>query len=197
MLGSLLVTLMAATAPAPLPVVAVEAERRIGGSKVPAHLRAPGFDGQIAIGVRGRWSRRFPKRSFALELRDRDGGNRNAPLLGMPADDDWILYAAYNVLAGWMLAQRPWAERLYADRAFGRAVARRWRALRRAGLRARLLRQVRAHERRLSPDARRDSRRWPAGGHRPRGRREQHVAELRRWLEARIGWLDANVGRLG
>jgi len=379
MLQAMLVTLATAAAPAPLPVVSVEAPRRIGGAKVRARMRAPEFEGRIEIGVRGRWSRRYPKRSFSLELQDADGGNRNDPLLGMPADDDWILYAAYNdrtlmrnvlaydtsrwmgryaartrfvrlrlngryhgvyvlmeklklldervdagkggfllertsvrqsrtkdpsfrtpvtrlpvvwadperedlrrreaaragravaraeralyrgspgawrrhlhgpaavdhvllnelfknqdgmrtssfmsatpggpvrlgpiwdfdhsmgnstwgpssVLGGWMLAQRPWAERLYADRAFGRAMARRWRELRRAGLEARLLRQVRAHERRLAPAARRDSRRWPAAEHRPRGRRERHVRELRSWLVRRIEWLDANLARLG
>jgi CotH kinase protein len=365
---------------APLPPVSVEAERRIGSSgKVPAQLRTPGFEDRIAIEVRGRWSRRFPKKSFALETRDGAGGNRNVPLLGMPADDDWILYAAYNdrtlmrnvlaydtarwlgryaprtryvqltingryhglyvlmekvklldervragadgflleltshrqsrrkdpsfrlpvtglpvvwedpersdltrrdaqrirdrasateralyrgaagawrrhlhapaaidhlllnelfknqdgmrtstfmsgapgkpirlgpiwdfdhsmgqstwgpsaTLAGWMLAGRPWAERLYRDRAFARAMHRRWRELRGNGLEARLLRQVAQHERRLRAAARRDSARWPAGGDRPRGSRAGHVRALRHWLVRRIDWLDANLPRLG
>jgi hypothetical protein len=29
-------------------------------------------------------------------------------------------------LEGWMAAARPWVSRLYADRAFARAMARRW-----------------------------------------------------------------------
>ena len=61
-----------------------------------ARVRAPGFDGRAAIEVRGRWSRRFPKKSYAVELREPDGSNHDASLLGLPADDDWILYAAYN-----------------------------------------------------------------------------------------------------
>jgi hypothetical protein len=54
------------------------------------------YRGRIGIERRGQSSQRFPKRSWSLELRDRKGDNRDVGLLGMPADDDWILYAAYN-----------------------------------------------------------------------------------------------------
>src|SRR5688572_28778625 len=96
-----LLTLAAGGAPAapaqPFPRVTVETERAIGsGARVPARMRAPGYDGRISLKERGRWSRRFPKQSFGLELRDANGKNLNAPLIGMPADDDWVLYAAYN-----------------------------------------------------------------------------------------------------
>jgi hypothetical protein len=341
-----------------LATVNVDADRPIGRSDVPAQLRAPGFTGLVEIRTRGRWSQRFPKKSYAVEIRDGE-----AALAGMPADDDWILYAAYNdrtlirnVLAyetaratgryaartrfvelrlngryhgvyvlmeklelgrvggdfllemtspgqalrkdpsfrtprgrpvvwadpelddldrrrarqisrrvaraeralyrgrgwrrrlhagaavdfllvqelfknqdameastfmtgdrgrlrlgpvwdfdfssgnskrapsrhlhGWMAAERPWAERLYADRGFRRQMARRWAQLRRAGLRARLLRGVDAYERALAPAARRDSRRWKAGGDRPRGTHAGHTRMLRRWLDRRIAWLD-------
>ena len=346
---------------ATLATVSVDADRRIGRSEVAAHLRAPGFDGQVEIRTRGRWSQRFPKKSYAVEIPDGE-----AALAGMPADDDWILYAAYNdrtlirnVLAydtarfmgryaartrfvelrlngryhgvyvlmekleanrarvrgdflleitsrrqarrkdpsfrtpvlgkpvvwadperddlervqalairdrvaraertlyrggpwrrhlhagaavdyllvqelfknqdamqasafvtgaggrlrlgpvwdfdfssgnshrapsrflhGWMAAERPWAERLYAARGFRRQMARRWAQLRRAGLRARLLRSVDAYTRALTPAALRDSRRWKPGGDRPRGTHAGHVRELRRWLDRRIAWLD-------
>jgi CotH kinase protein len=357
------------------PVVAIEVDRRIGSKKVDAAMRAPGFQGRVGIGTRGRWSRRFPKKSYAFEVREPDGGNRNVSLLGMPADDDWILYAAYNdrtlmrnVLAydtarwlgryaartrfvelrlngryhglyvlmeklklhrervrgtflleltahgqarrkdpsfrtpltrrpvvwddperddlgrgratriagvvaraeralyrgrpgawrrhlhakaaadyllvnelfknqdvmhasafmtggrgalrlgpvwdfdissgnsmrrpsrfpeGWTAIDRPWADRLYADRAFGRAMARRWAELRRRGLRARLLRAVDAHTVPLAAAARRDSARWPAGGDRPRGKRAAHVRKLRGWLDQRVAWLDRNLPGLG
>jgi hypothetical protein len=102
-----------------------------------------------------------------------------------------------RTLEGWMLARRPWSERLYRDRAFARAMARRWRELRRDGLEARLLRQVAFNERTLRAAARRDSTRWPAGGDRPRGGRHGHVRSLRRWLVRRIAWLDADLPRLG
>lgn len=343
---------------ATLATVSVDADRPIGRGDVPAQLRVPGFAGLVEIRTRGRWSQRFPKKSYAVEIRDGEAG-----LLGMPAEDDWILYAAYNdrtlirnVLAydtarfmgryaartrfvklrlngryhgvyvlmeklelgrvrgefllemtspgqarrkdpsfrtprgrpvvwadperddltraralairdrvaraeralyrggpwrrhlhagaavdyllvnelfknqdamvastfmtgaggrlrlgpvwdfdfssgnskrapsrflhGWMAAERPWAERLYADRSFRRQMARRWAELRRAGLRARLLRSVDAYSRALAPAARRDSRRWRAGGDRPRGTHAGHVRALRRWLDRRIAWLD-------
>jgi hypothetical protein len=368
MLVAGLVTAALAAGP---PAVSVDAERRIGRREVGATLRTPGFEGQVAIETRGRWSRRFPKKSYAVEVREPDGSNRNVSLLGLPADDDWILYAAYNdrtlvrnVLAyatarrmgryaartrfvslrlngryhgvyvlmekvklhddrvrgdfllemtsprqarrkdpsfrtpiahrpvvwedperedletarahgirdrvaraeralyrgrpgawrrhlhagaavdfllvnelfknqdtmevstfvtgsrgtlrlgpvwdfdfssgnshrapsrylhGWMAAERPWAERLYADAAFRRHMARRWAQLRRTGLRAWLLRSVDDHARALGPAARRDSRRWKAGGDRPRGTHAGHVRTLRRWLDRRIEWLDGNL----
>jgi hypothetical protein len=350
--------LVAALLTAALATVSVDADRRIGRSEVAAQLRAPGFSGEVTIRTRGRWSQRFPKKSYAVEIRDGE-----AAVHGLPADDDWILYAAYNdrtlirnVLAydaarfmgrhaartrfvnlrldgryhgvyvlmeklelgrvrgefllemtspgqarrkdpsfrtplgrpvvwadperddlrrarahairdrvaraeralyggrgwrrhlhagaavdyllvnelfknqdvmeastfitgvrgrlrlgpvwdfdfssgnskrapsrylhGWMAAERPWAERLYADRGFRRQMARRWAHLRREGLRARLLRSVDEYARALAPAARRDSRRWRAGGDRPRGTHAGHVRKLRRWLDRRIAWLD-------
>jgi hypothetical protein len=98
--------------------------------------------------------------------------------------------APSRYLHGWMAGQRPWAERLYADRGFRRQMARRWAQLRRSGLRARLLRSVDAYQRALAPAARRDSRRWKAGGDRPRGTHAGHTRTLRRWLDRRIAWLD-------
>jgi hypothetical protein len=364
--------LITAAAAAPLPAVELTVDRRIGGRRVDAQMRAPGFEGDVAISTRGRWSRHFPKKSYRFEVREPDGSNRDVALLGMPADDDWILYASWNdrtlmrnvlaydlarrmgryaarsryvrlrvngsysgvyvlmekpklhrarvhgdfllegtsprqarrkdpsfrtpivgrpivwedperkdlghreaarirtrvvraeralylgppgawrrhihapsavdhllvnelfknqdamnvstfisgrhrgllrfgpvwdfdmsvgatrlapgrFLAGWMASERPWASRLYADRAFARAMARRWAALRRAGLRGWLLRTVREYDVGLRQAARRDSRRWPAGGERPRGTRQAHVGRLRRWLVRRIVWLDRNL----
>lgn len=361
-------SLITAALAAGVPTISVDADRRIGGQEVDATLRAPGLESTVAIETRGRWSRRFPKKSYAIELREPDGSNRDASLLGLPADDDWILYAAYNdrtlirnvlayatarrmgryaartrfvqlrlngryhgvyvlmeklklhddrvrgdfllemtsprqarrkdpsfrtpvagrpvvwedperddlgrgaalairdrvaraeralyrgrpgawrrhlhagaavdfllvnelfknqdameastyltaagrklrlgpvwdfdfssgnskrapsrFLEGWMAAERPWAERLYADRSFRRQMARRWAQLRRAGLRAWLLRSVDEHGRALAATARRDSRRWRAGGDRPKGTHAGHVRDLRRWLDRRIDWLD-------
>ena len=367
-----------ATAQERLPVVELATESRIGSAgKVPANIALPGFEGRIGIEVRGRWSRRFPKRAYRLELRDDRGENLDAPLLGMPSDDDWILYAAYddrtlmrNVLAydtarwmgryaartrhvelrlngvhqgvyvlmeslklhsarveqpaggfllewtsrpqaarkdpsfltpitrrpivwedperrdlddrearrisaavarterlihrgggawrrhldsdsavdffllnelfknedamhastylhgspgralrlgpvwdfdvamgasrrgpsrilpGWMLAKRPWARQLYADRAFAREMNRRWRELRRAGLRERLSSEVAGMARALAPAAARDNARWPSGGDRPTGSTRGHVADLQRWLQRRITWMDRNLPAL-
>lgn len=362
-----------------LPVVDITASERIGSAAdVPATMRLPGFEGQVAIEVRGRWSLRYPKRAYRLELRDEPGDNRNAPLLGMPSEDDWVLYAAYddrtlmrNVLAfdtarwmgryaartryvelrlngvyegvyvlmeklklhprrvveqeggfllewtsrvqaarkdpsfltplsrrpivwedperkdlstpgarrisrrvaqverliytgrpgawrrhldadaavdffllnelfknedgmhastflsgspgralrlgpvwdfdvamgasdrglsqfvsGWMLANRPWAKQLYRDRAFARAMNRRWQELRRSGIRARLLREVRTTSRELAPATRRDNARWSGAPLRIGGSTRSHVAELERWLRQRIAWLDSAFPRL-
>jgi hypothetical protein len=88
-----LLLLLAATAPAAAapPVVHVDAGRAIPNEpKVAATLRMPGHRGRIGIETRGQSSQQFPKKSFAIELR------RDAPLLGMPADDDWVLYGPYN-----------------------------------------------------------------------------------------------------
>ena len=34
----------------------------------------------------------FPKKQYALETQDADGENLNVPILGMPEENDWILY---------------------------------------------------------------------------------------------------------
>ena len=38
----------------------------------------------------------IPKKQYALETQDDLGNNLNVPLLGMPAENDWILYAPYS-----------------------------------------------------------------------------------------------------
>ncbi len=52
------------------------------------------------IGIRGASTRKFPKKSFKFSLRTvNENGKKkknNVSLLGMPEQDDWILYAAYN-----------------------------------------------------------------------------------------------------
>jgi len=76
---------------AELPVVRIDAARAIADEpKITARLRMPGYRGRIGIERRGQSSQQFPKKSYAVELR------RDAALLGMPEDDDWILYAPYN-----------------------------------------------------------------------------------------------------
>lgn len=53
------------------------------------------FFGKIAIEIRGSTSQQYPKKSYGLETRDSAGNNLNVSLLGMPKDNDWILYGAY------------------------------------------------------------------------------------------------------
>lgn len=91
---------------ASLPLAVVTTRRRIRSEpKVGASLRivdsgagrrnragdTAAFSDRIGIEVRGYSSQRFPKRQYALELR---GGD--APLLGLPKDDDWVLAAPYS-----------------------------------------------------------------------------------------------------
>jgi hypothetical protein len=87
-----------APAASALPRIAVETTRAIPDEpKVPARVRIAGaYRGRAGIEVRGHTSQRFPKKSYAVELRTRGGAGRDVSLLGMPADDDWVLHAPYN-----------------------------------------------------------------------------------------------------
>ena len=95
-----------------LPVVTIETE---GGAvpdepKVVARMRVvdngPGarnalvdsaaYDGWVGIERRGSSSSRFPKKQYAVETRHADGSNRNVALLGLPEENDWVLYAPYS-----------------------------------------------------------------------------------------------------
>lgn len=55
-----------------------------------------GYNGKIGIELRGQTSQGFPKKPYAVELRDTLGADLEASLLGMPKNEDWILYATYN-----------------------------------------------------------------------------------------------------
>lgn len=54
------------------------------------------YNGRITIETRGSSSQEFPKKSYALETQDPFGENLNISLLGMPQENDWILYAPYS-----------------------------------------------------------------------------------------------------
>jgi hypothetical protein len=54
------------------------------------------YNGHIGIEIRGQSSQMFPKKSYGFETRDEQGNNLNVPLLGMPEENDWILYAPYS-----------------------------------------------------------------------------------------------------
>lgn len=53
------------------------------------------YMGKIGIEIRGSTSQQYPKKSYGFETRDSLGENDNVALLGMPKDNDWILYGAY------------------------------------------------------------------------------------------------------
>jgi hypothetical protein len=54
------------------------------------------YDGHIGIERRGSSSQNFPKLSYAVETRDSLGNNLNISLLGMPAENDWVLYGPFS-----------------------------------------------------------------------------------------------------
>ncbi|MEZ4903073.1 MAG: CotH kinase family protein [Spirosomataceae bacterium] len=54
------------------------------------------YDGLAGIEFRGSSSQLFPKKPYGFELRDAQGEGREVALLGMPKEEDWILFASYN-----------------------------------------------------------------------------------------------------
>lgn len=54
------------------------------------------FNGKISIETRGSTSQNFPKKSYGFELKDEEEKDMDFPLLGMPKEEDWILYAPYS-----------------------------------------------------------------------------------------------------
>jgi subtilisin-like proprotein convertase family protein len=54
------------------------------------------FHSPLAIEVRGASSQGFPKKSYGFELQDEEGEDNAAELLGLPEEEDWILYAPYT-----------------------------------------------------------------------------------------------------
>lgn len=53
------------------------------------------YNGKIAIEIRGSTSQQYPKKSYGFETQDAFGANLNVPLLGLPSENDWILYGPY------------------------------------------------------------------------------------------------------
>ncbi len=54
------------------------------------------YSGKIGIELRGSTSQSFPKKSYGFETRDQLGNDIDFPLLGLPEEEDWILYAPYS-----------------------------------------------------------------------------------------------------
>jgi hypothetical protein len=54
------------------------------------------YYGDVSIEVRGNSSSEFPKRSYRFELIDSAETDSNVVLLGMPRDNDWILYGPFQ-----------------------------------------------------------------------------------------------------
>lgn len=54
------------------------------------------YNGKIDIELRGSSSLSYPKKGYRIETVDSSGDNLNVMLLGMPKENDWILYGPYN-----------------------------------------------------------------------------------------------------
>lgn len=55
-----------------------------------------GYNGPIGIEIRGQTSQGFPKKGYSLETQNESGEGIDTTLLGMPAHEDWALYAPYS-----------------------------------------------------------------------------------------------------
>jgi len=55
-----------------------------------------GYDGKIAIELRGSSSAAYPKKQYRFETQDSLGNNLNVSLLGLPSENDWIFYGPYD-----------------------------------------------------------------------------------------------------
>jgi hypothetical protein len=54
------------------------------------------YNGKIGIEIRGSSSQMFPKKSYGFETRNENGEDIDFPLLGLPAEEDWIFYGPYS-----------------------------------------------------------------------------------------------------
>jgi hypothetical protein len=50
----------------------------------------------ITIKIRGQSAQMFPKKQYSMEINDYAGKDREVPLLGLPKESDWVLYAPYS-----------------------------------------------------------------------------------------------------
>ena len=56
----------------------------------------PVFEGKIGIEIRGSSSQMFPKKQYGIETWDDQGEGIDVSLLGLPEEEDWVLFAPYN-----------------------------------------------------------------------------------------------------
>jgi hypothetical protein len=56
------------------------------------------YSGNIGIEIRGATSAGYPQTPYGIETRDSVGANNNVSILGMPAENDWVLLSNFNDL---------------------------------------------------------------------------------------------------
>ncbi|MEO8148009.1 MAG: CotH kinase family protein [Bacteroidia bacterium] len=70
------------------------------------------YNGNIGIAIRGAFSSGFPQHPYGFETRTAAGANNNVSILGMPAENDWVLIPNFNDRS---LIRNTLACRLFAD----------------------------------------------------------------------------------
>lgn len=70
------------------------------------------YNGNIGIEIRGATSASYPQRPYGLETRDTSGANNNVSIVGMPAENDWVLLSNFNDRS---LIRNPLAFKLFGD----------------------------------------------------------------------------------
>ena len=54
------------------------------------------YSGNVGIEIRGLTSAGYPQHPYGFETRDASGANNNVSILGMPAENDWVLLSNFN-----------------------------------------------------------------------------------------------------
>lgn len=105
---------------------------------------------------------------------------------------------------GWLIDTTPvpfWWDRLLTDRKFTHKLVKRWKALRKDGLAtSKLLKEIDRTAEYLSEAQKRNFQRWPVLGSKLFGNPnrgyatyQQEVQQLKRWLLARLKWMDRHL----
>jgi hypothetical protein len=76
-----------------IPVAARFVDTKTARSKL---LGSADFEGLGEINVRGHTSLRHPKHSYHFQTKEEGRGSYKVPLLGLPKETDWVLYAPYS-----------------------------------------------------------------------------------------------------
>ncbi|MEW6156994.1 MAG: CotH kinase family protein [Verrucomicrobiota bacterium] len=94
-----------------LPIVVLQTDGRGGSKHARTRVRtrifephegraalqaAPDHDGWGTINLRGHTSMQLPKQSYTFHTTDAQGKQIKVPLLGLPAEEDWVLYAPFE-----------------------------------------------------------------------------------------------------
>jgi len=71
-------------------------EPKIDGEIIITEAEVETYSGRIGIEIRGASSQMFPKKSYGMETRDAINEDLDVSLLGLPEEEDWVLYAPYS-----------------------------------------------------------------------------------------------------